>query len=793
MKITYNWLKDYIDVDLSPQELADELTNVGFEVEELTPLLQPFSGVVVGKVEAVSKHPDADKLSVCTVSDGNETFQVICGAANVAQGQLVPFAKVGARLPGDFKIKKAKIRGVESFGMICSKEELGLEKKSEGIWPFEQADPLGTDVYEMLNRTPDYIYDFFITPNRPDCLSLVGIAREVSAITDKPVRIPNIEVKEDSDSQINEYIKVHIHDTEGCPRYAARVIRNVTIAPSPEWMQQRLEAVGIRPINNIVDITNYVLMEMGQPLHAFDLQKIRGKEIHVRASKAGEKFTTLDDKERSLPDKTVMICDAERPVAIGGIMGGQNSEVSQTTTDILLESAYFTPTRIAFAGKKLGLSSEASQRFERGVDPNNVLNALNRAAALMSELAGGQIVQGIDDVYPEEIKPARVPFNPDKINRLLGTTFGREEIEEKLQRLQLKVKGDFVEAPTFRVDLKIGVDLAEEVARLVNLTNLPTNATTEINYEIPQPEIEQRINYVRSKMLELNLQEAFSASMLKQTEAVLFKNGELIKILNPISDDLTTMRPSLLPGLLRAANHNINRNMTDVRLFETGRIFTNYRENTLPDQPYSLAMILTGNRQPEDWSGKSVSVDFYDIKGYLENFVSKIALDNFTFILYDKSSYFMTTETVALTVNDTVMGLCGRIEPDVCTAFGIDQAVYAFELNLELLANHINYDRHYQAISRFPYSERDMALVLDEEIPAADILQEIRNHAGKLLQHLDVFDVFRGGSIPEGKKSIAIRLRFQSMDRTLSDKEVDKVFRNIIKRMEKTFNASLRN
>lgn len=793
MKITYKWLNDYIDLDLSPQELADALTNVGFEVEELTPLLQPFSGVVVGIVETVSKHPDANKLSVCTVSDGTETFQVICGAANVAEGQRVPFAKVGARLPGNFKIKKAKIRGVESFGMICSKEELGLEKKSEGIWAFEQADAPGTDVYEMLNRTPDYIYDFFITPNRPDCLSLIGMAREVSAITGKPLKKPQIAVTEDNSVSISDFIKVHIHDTDGCPRYSARVIRNVTIAPSPEWMQQRLEAVGIRPINNIVDITNYVLMEMGQPLHAFDLQTIKGKEIHVRASNAGEKFTTLDDKERLLPEQTVMICDAQRPVAIGGIMGGQNSEVSPETRDILLESAYFKPTRIAFAGKKMGLSSEASQRFERGTDPNNVLNALNRAASLMADLAGGTVVQGIDDVYPQEIKPTQVPFNPEKINQLLGTTFSRATIEDILKRLHLTVNSGFVEAPTFRVDLKIGVDLAEEVARMVNLSDLPTNETTEINYEIPQPEIEKRINFVRNKMLEMNVQEAFSASMLKQSEAALFQNGELIKILNPISDDLTTMRPSLIPGLLRAANHNINRSISDVRLFETGRIFTNYRENTLPEQPYSLAMILTGNRHPEDWNGTSVPVDFYDIKGYLENFVSKIALDNFAFILYDKSSYFLKTETVALTVNDLVVGFCGRIDPDVCDSFGIEQPVYAFELNLDALADHIQYDRHYRPISRFPYSERDMALVLDEAIPAADILKEIRSHAGKLLHYLEVFDVFKGGSVPEGKKSIALRLRFQSMERTLSDKEVDKLFRNLIKRMEKTFNASLRN
>jgi len=792
MKITYNWLKKYIDVDLSAAQVADALTNVGFEVEELKPLLEEFSGVVVGKVEETKKHPDADKLSICLVSDGHERFQVICGASNVAAGQMVPFAKVGARLPGGFKIKKAKIRGVESYGMICSKEELGLEKKSEGIWPFEQAEAPGSDVYTMLSKNQDFVYDFFITPNRPDCLSLIGMAREVSAITRKPFHFPQVHLTEDVSTQISNFIKVRIEDSDGCPRYAARVIRNVKIAPSPEWMQRRLEAVGIRSINNIVDITNYVLMEMGHPLHAFDLSTIRGKEIRVRASIPGEKFITLDDKERLLPENTILICDAEQPVAIGGIMGGQNSEVSEKTTDVLLESAYFEPSRIASSGKKLGLSSEASQRFERGTDPNNVLRALDRAASLMADLAEGKIVQGIEDNYPAEIKPTNVPFEPDKINRILGTRFSRVQIENILTNLQLEVHEKHVTAPTFRVDLKIGEDLAEEVARSVNLSNLPTNETTEIQYGIPQPETERRLNFTRKAMLELNLQEAFSASMLKLSEAELFKNGDLIRILNPISDDLTTMRPSLLPGLLRAVVHNNNRNISNIRLFEMGRIFTNYHKNKLPDQPYSLAMILCGNRYPDHWNSKPFPIDFYDIKGYLESFIEKIALDNSKFILYDQSGYFYKNETLALTINEELAGFCGRIDPKVAAAFGIEQPVYAFEINLDSIASQIGYERHYSQISKFPYAERDMALVLDQSIPADDILSEIRRDAGKLLQHLEVFDLFQGENIPEGKKSLAIRLRFQSLERTLSDKEVDKIFRKVIQQTEKKFNATLR-
>ena len=402
MKISYKWLKDYIKTDLTAQALAEKLTMAGLEVEEVKPLLGLFEGVIVGRVKSVEKHPNADKLSVCRVETGKETLQVICGAPNVAANQKIAFAPVGTRLPNGMTIKKAKIRNVESFGMICSEEELGLAGKSDGIWVLDKDLPLGKELYPLLVKKQDFILDISITPNRPDAMSMIGIAREVSALTGIPYKLPALRKKEIREKAA-DHIAVEIKNAKGCPRYAARVIRNVKIGPSPKWMTDRLSAGGIRSINNVVDITNFVLLELGQPLHAFDLRQIAGSKIIVRDSKKGETFTTLDEKERKLPENTVMICDAKKPVAIGGIMGGFNSEVSGKTTDVLLESAYFTPARIAFGSKKLGLFSEASQRFERGVDPQGIPFACDRAAFLMAEIAGGQVLSGIVDQYPLKI------------------------------------------------------------------------------------------------------------------------------------------------------------------------------------------------------------------------------------------------------------------------------------------------------------------------------------------------------------------------------------------------------
>ncbi len=791
MKVTYRWLKDFVDFEESAEEIARLLTEAGLEVEEVIPMVQRFTDVVVGKVLEVNKHPNADKLSVCKVQTDKETFQVICGAPNVRAGQLVPFAMVGATLPNGMKIKKAKIRGVESYGMICSREELGLEQHSDGIWAFDEDYQPGTDVYALLSQEQDWIIDIAVTPNRGDCLSVYGIAREVAALTGRPLKELQPQVKEELAESADQIIKINIHDPDGCPRYAGRVIRNVKIGPSPEWMQKRLMAVGFRPINNIVDITNYVLAEIGHPLHAFDLKFIKGNEINVRPSKEGDVFVTLDDKERRLPENTVMICDAERPVAIGGIMGGQNSEVSEQTTDILLESAYFKPERIAMSSKKLGLSTDASQHFERGADPENVIRAINYAAALMERLADGAVAKGIVDVYPAPVKEKRIPLNVEKINRVLGTDFSEQTIREKLESIQLTIENNEVIVPTFRHDLSIVEDLAEEVARLVNYSNLPARQYTTTFYEMPLSEQENRLQFLRSEMLALGLQEIFTQSMVRQAEAQLF-NERPIAIKNPVSDDMAFMRPSLFAGMLKAVSHNLNRNNKNLRFFEIGRIFTSFDGKNLPEQPYALAVVITGSRHVPAWNVPEQAVDFYDIKGYLEAFLHKLFLDNYQIILYDKTGYMEKDQTVAVKINDDLIAVCGKLSADVCEKFEIEKDVYGFELNVDLLQKYLVFDRQFKPIPRFPYSERDVAFLLDEEILAADVVEFVQKNGGSLLKSVEVFDVYQGKNIPEGKRSIALRLRYQSNERTLSDKEVDQYFQQIINKTIKHFSASLR-
>ncbi len=793
MKISYNWLKEYVDFDYGPQELAEKLTNVGFEVEELYPLIQEFSGVVVGKVLQVQKHPDADKLSLCKVSDGKVAYQVICGAPNVAEGQIVPFALVGAVLPGGFKIKKAKIRGVESYGMICSKEELGLERKSVGIWPFEENYPLGEDVKEVLSEKQDYIFDLFITPNRPDSLSMYGIAREISAITGNPLKKPQINLREDENIKAQDIVTVNIHDAEGCPRYAARVIKGVTVKESPEWLKSRLESIGLRAINNVVDITNYVLFETGHPLHAFDLRYIDGPEINVRSSEKGEKFTTLDEKERELPENTVLICDKNKPVAIGGIMGGLNSEVTDSTVDILLESAYFKPERIAVSSKRLGLSTDASQRFERGADPNEgVTYALNRAAALISELAEGAVANEIVDNYPCKVEEVEIPFRPRRVNRVLGSNLDEKIIKEKLMRLGLKEKEGKIIVPTFRVDLKKEIDLIEEVARLVNFSNLPSNSYTAVPYAIEQKKGETIIAFLRNTLTEIGLTEAFTNGMLSEDEVNFFAKDGLVKILNPISDDMAVMRPSLLPGLLKTIQYNINRNMPDVRFFEIGRVFTDYKEGKLPNQPYMLSAAITGHRYLQSWNAPHDKVDFYDIKGLFEQFLSKIFLDNVEIFLYHKSDYLLKEEAFVIKADDKIIGSCGRLSDEVCKFFGIDNAVYMFELDVDYLIENIQLERKYKSVSRYPYSERDIAFVIPEGMASGEIVEYIYKIGGKYLINVDVFDIFKGGRVGEGNVSLGVRMKFQSQERTLNDKEVDKHFFNIINKTQKKFDITLR-
>lgn len=792
MKISYKWLKDYIDIDLSIEELAQKITDSGVEVEEIIPTLPPINNVVLAKVESLEKHPDADKLNICKINNGSEVFQVICGAPNVKEGQHIPFAMVGALLPNGLKIKKAKIRGVESYGMVCSKEELGIEEKSEGIWPLDVPHAIGTDINTVLEDVKDYIFDLFITSNRPDCLSHYGIAREVAAFTAKEARLPKIELNESPSLKVADSIKVDIEYPEGCPRYAARVIKGVKVGPSPQWLVEKLEAIGSRSINNIVDITNFVLNEVGQPMHAFDLAKIKDKHIIVKNSQEGNKFITLDEKERVLPKNTVMICDAEKEVAIGGIMGGFNSEVSETTQDILLESAFFNYEHIVLSTRKLSLYTDASQRFEKGTDVDNVIWALDRAAQLIQDLAGGEIAQGIVDCYPEKVVQKVVPFNPARVNRVLGSNLSDKEVIDTLNKLNLKNGPNGITVPSYRVDINQEIDLVEEVARLINLDNLPTSVVEPLSLTQEPNLKELKIRALRSVLIELGLSEIFTNSMVSTKDADSVSTEEKVKIINPISDDLSTMRPNLVPGMMDSIAHNKNRTLPNVRFFEMGRIFISNGTDVLPEQPHHLAMALSGARTPQNWNREDAEVDYYDIKGLIEDLFTRLKISAFSFIPNSNHLELESTMAVDILVENRIIGKMGKISDSVSKNFAISDAVYYIELNTKSLLKYILRDKKYKTIGKYPYIEKDLALLLDKSILSSDVITYIKKQAGKLLTSAHVFDMYEGEKINKGLKSLAIRLTFQSDERTLSDKEVDKVFKKIITHSKTQFNATLR-
>ncbi len=790
MKISYNWLKDYLPLTIEPYQLADRLSLVGLEVEEVIEKRLDFEKVVVGKVLASEPHPNADKLRICRVDVGDQELSVVCGAPNVAAGQTVPVAKVGARLPNGMVIKKAKIRGTESEGMICSQAELGLEEHSEGIWVLPENLPLGVPLAKALDFETDFIFDIAVTPNRPDCLSHLGIAREVAAITGQkmtrpPVRVPEI------DEPAEKAVRIRIESPQSCPRYSARVIRKVKIGPSPTWLVRRLEAVGMRSINNIVDITNYVMMETGHPLHAFDFDLIAGREIIVRESREGEKFVTLDDKERVLKAGTVLICDAERPVAIGGIMGGLNSEVTQDTVNILLESAYFQPESIQRSARYLGLSTEASQRFERGADPNGTRYALDRATALIAELAGGEVLKGVVDVYPHPIKPWRVPLKVEQINTLLGTDLSKADMGRILESIELTVADDQVVIPTFRPDLTRVADLAEEVARLYGLDNIPAKKYLEINYDFERNEFDYFVDWLRETLTGMGLQEVITPSMINRTAWEEFTGEKIYPILNPISRDMDGMRNSLVPSLAQVIQYNQNRQIRNLRIFEINRTFQSPEKLTeMPVEEVRLALALSGKRDGESWYSSKQPVDFYDIKGIVEALIQKISLDKCEFIYY--SNFAIGKDGLALQCGKETVAFLGRLSDAIARHFELEEEVFVAEFSVPALFRHRKVEKKYQPVPRFPAVERDLAFVVDEGLEVARITELIWKNGGKFLRNVDVFDIYRGKQIPEGKKSVAFRLVFQSGERTLTEEEVNQAFEHILKTVSGELGVKLR-
>lgn len=802
MIVTYNWLKEFVDFDTTPEELAELLTMLGLEVESMEKLGSGLDDVVVALVEEKRQHPNADKLSLCRVNNGKEVLDVVCGAQNFSQGDTVALAQIGAVLPGDFKIKRSKIRGEESCGMLCSEKELGLADESAGIIVLPPAvAPLGTPVFTALGLK-DTVFEIGLTPNRSDCLSVIGIARDIAAKLDRKVTLPQaglIEGSENTDSVIS----VTINNPELCPRYAARYISGCTIAPSPEWLVKRLTAIGIRSINNVVDITNLVMMELGQPLHAFDCDRLAGKRIVVRTAGEGEQFTTLDNQQRILTAADLVICDAERPVALAGVMGGLNSEIENSTTSILLESAFFKPSAIRKTAKRLGLHTESSHRFERGIDIDGVARALDRAAALIVELAGGVLAKGALDVYPGKSERAAITFRPEKANELIGINLERDVIIDILTRLECVVESSAggavaVTPPHYRIDIEREIDLIEEIARLNGYDKIP--ATMPIARVVSdRPTRHQEIErQVRDLLVNTGMTEIINFSFTAPEAAgkLLLNNDDprrfAIRLANPLVDEQSVMRTTLLPGLLETAARNMNFRSLDLKLFEMRRVYLPVEGEDMPREPLCIVGAISGSRDGDGWSRPNEPADFFDVKGVVETVLDFLDIGGISWVTENVDPYYHPGKACRILAGRECIGSVGELHPTVQKNFEIEKPVFCFELDFEKLVKLSRTKKTIAAPSRFPDSSRDIAMLVPEELAAVKITDCIKAVKSKEVEQVQIFDVYRGKGVPEGYKSIAVRIRYRSIDRTLAEEEIVALHKIIITNLVDKLQVTLR-
>ncbi|PLX98936.1 MAG: phenylalanine--tRNA ligase subunit beta [Desulfuromonas sp.] len=801
MVVTYNWLKEFVDFDLSPEELSHRLTMAGLEVDAMEKTGAGLESVVVAHLLSVERHPDADRLTVCRVNAGAEELQIVCGATNHKTGDYVALARVGTVLPGDFKIKKSKIRGQVSEGMLCSEKELGLSEEASGIMILPNDLNVGQPFFEATGLA-DVRYEIGLTPNRADCLSVVGVAREVAAMVGQPLQIPQPVVKEEG-GPIEQETSVDIVDADKGPRYMARLIKGVEIGPSPDWLVRRLESVGVRAINNVVDITNYVMMELGHPLHAFDFSLLRGQKIIVRCP--GEtKFTTLDDQEHQLIGSDLAICDAESPVALAGIMGGQNSEIQPNTTDVLLESAYFEPVSIRRTSKRLGIHSESSHRFERGADVNMVPIALDRAASLIAELAGGKVAKGAIDAYPKEISEKQVSITLEKTNRLLGLNLNLDQIASMLGSIGLDIVKDAsadslsVVIPTFRPDLEREVDLIEEIARLNGYDNIPVTMPSGESVDHPASEHQAVVRRLREVMVADGFSEVINYSFISPTAYDQINlsaddaRRENVAVMNPLTEEQSVMRTSLLPSLLENVVRNHSYRSLDLSLFEIRPVFRPVENEELPYEPTFISGVMSGRREPFGWSQVGDAFDFYDLKGIVESLLAAARIEDISWRVDQSEPYLHPGKSCSVYSAEIRLGVLGEIHPNVLDNYDLKDAVYAFELDVEELIKASTGRISFSQISRFPDVFRDSAFLFDDEISAEKILTTINSARGKLVESVNLFDVYRGKGVPEDKKSIAIRVRYRSSERTLTDEEINKAHNRIVKTIEKQLGAQLR-
>lgn len=809
MQFSELWLREWANPALETQELVDQITMAGLEVDAIEAAAGEFSGIVVGQILTFEKHPEADKLNVCKVTDGTEEFQIVCGAPNVREGMKIPFAKIKAVLPGDFKIKKAKLRGVESFGMLCAEEELGLAEKSDGLWDLPADAPLGTCMREYLGLSrdgrDDKIIDVDLTPNRGDCLSIAGLSREVGVLNKVDVTTPVIEAVS---ATIDTAVDVQLQAPDACPRYVGRVIKRIDIkAASPLWMQEKLRRSGIRSIDPVVDVTNYILLELGQPMHAFDLAKLDGG-IVIRKAEQNEKLVLLDDQEIQLSSDTLVIADNSKALAMAGVMGGAFSGVSSgkegadETTDILLESAYFNPIAIAGKARNYGLHTDSSHRFERGVDFELQRTAIERATALLLGIVGGEAGPVVEKTSVADLPScAEITLVEASIEKVLGLTIEASEVEEILTRLGMQVSsiegGWKVIAPSYRFDMAIEADLIEELARIYGYNRLPVRTPMAATPLEAVPENELAMKDVRRQLVGRGYQEAITYSFVDpETQKLLDPEVAPLALANPISADLSVMRTNLWAGLVQTAAHNIKRQQPRVRLFETGLSFvpqpgkdpSNLDESLVQDP--KLAMLLTGSRTDQSWSEAEQGVDFFDLKGDFESLIARTGSQaRYSFVPAEHPA-LQPGQTASIELDGVMVGWIGALHPNLAKPLGLKQAVYLLEISLKAVRQ-VEVPA-FKPLSKFPEMRRDLALVVSSETPVADVMALIREKAGDYLTKLNLFDIYQGKGIDPDRKSLALGLTWQHPSRTLKEEEVNEAVENVLAHLADRIDAQLR-
>jgi phenylalanyl-tRNA synthetase beta chain len=811
MRASIKWLKEYVDFQEEPDVLAEKLTRAGVPVEGITYLGENIENVVTGKIVGIEPHPNADKLRICKLDTGKEELIIVTGAANVREGHIVPVALVGAKLPNGMKIKESKLRGEMSYGMLCSAAELNIDSKlvppecKNGIYLLPPDTPLGKDIREVLGLD-DVVLEFELTANRADCFSVIGLAREVAVLTGGSLKKPMLNLREAGVEKAGSLASVVIEDAALCPRFAARVLQNIKVGPSPDWMKRYLEAAGMRSINNVVDVTNFVMLEMGQPMHAYDYNLVSKHKLIVRKARKGERLTTLDDVRRELTDEMIVIADEVQAVGIAGVMGGLATEVTDNTQNVLLEAASFHSASIRRTSRALGLRSEASGRFERGVDISNIIKALDRAAKLLEDMGACTVCPDVIDEYPGMALPKQITFTADEINTHLGTEISKQEMINILRSLEFDVdiaadaEKITVTVPTWRAgDVSRMADISEEIARIHGYDNISSTMPSGKTLRGGQSYLQTIVDRVKDILSGTGFDEIISYSFTHpQTLEKLnipagSKENLAIEVLNPITDDFPLLRTNLLGGVLETINRNLARKNEDLKIYEIGRVYLpeSLPLKALPEERLLLCGALFGRRQELSWNTAKDIVDFYDAKGAVENILEGLGIADYS-VARGEHYAMHPGKTAVITKGEAVLATIGEVHPKVLSAFDINRKVYVFEMDMEVLANEARLIGSYQQLPKFPATTRDLALILPDSSDSLAVMQAIKSRAGALLSEVRLFDVYTGGQIPEGFKSLAFSLVFRSHDRTLTDEEVDAANKKVLAHLEQTFEAKLR-